>query len=134
MKPSFFRLPGGNNLEGQTVATRWQWNNTVNTFNPTSAWSIFNAFSLRLVLFLTDLDVWETGDIQIPSLCFLCFLCGRKLITLSSGLGLLEYLYWCEDVGMEPIMAVWSGFALGGISVPENELQPYIQQAIDQVY
>jgi len=29
MKPSFFRLPGGNNLEGQTVATRWQWNNTV---------------------------------------------------------------------------------------------------------
>ena len=32
MKPSFFRLPGGNNLEGQTFATRWQWNNTVLLF------------------------------------------------------------------------------------------------------
>lgn len=32
MKPSFFRFPGGNNLEGQTFATRWQWNNTVLLF------------------------------------------------------------------------------------------------------
>jgi alpha-N-arabinofuranosidase len=29
MGPSFWRFPGGNNLEGQTVATRWQWNATV---------------------------------------------------------------------------------------------------------
>ncbi|KAG6829077.1 hypothetical protein H0H92_005788 [Tricholoma furcatifolium] len=29
MKPAFFRFPGGNNLEGQTVDTRWQWNATV---------------------------------------------------------------------------------------------------------
>lgn len=29
MGPSFFRFPGGNNLEGQTAATRWQWNTTV---------------------------------------------------------------------------------------------------------
>lgn len=28
---------------------------------------------------------------------------------ISSGLGLFEYLTWCEDLGMEPIMAVWSG-------------------------
>jgi len=34
---------------------------------------------------------------------------------------------------MEPIMAVWAGFALGGTSVAENQLQPYIQQAIDQI-
>ena len=27
----------------------------------------------------------------------------------GSGLGLLEYLQFFEDVGMEPIMAVWSG-------------------------
>ena len=28
---------------------------------------------------------------------------------VNSGLGLLEYLEFIEDVGMEPIMAVWSG-------------------------
>jgi alpha-N-arabinofuranosidase len=29
MKPGIFRFPGGNNLEGQTVDTRWKWRNTV---------------------------------------------------------------------------------------------------------
>lgn len=29
--------------------------------------------------------------------------------SFSSGLGLLDYLNWCEDLNMEPIMAVWSG-------------------------
>ncbi|KAJ6461979.1 alfa-L-arabinofuranosidase precursor [Mycena vulgaris] len=51
----------------------------------------------------------------------------------SDGLGLMDYLNWCEDVGMQPIMAVWSGFALGGTSVAEAQLGPYIQQAIDQI-
>ena len=30
-------------------------------------------------------------------------------VSSLSGLGLLEYLYWCEDFDMEPIMAVWAG-------------------------
>lgn len=34
---------------------------------------------------------------------------------------------------MEPIMAVWAGYALGGTSVAEADLGPYIQQAKDQV-
>ncbi|CAK5262313.1 unnamed protein product [Mycena citricolor] len=29
MNPGFFRFPGGNNLEGQTAASRWLWSNTV---------------------------------------------------------------------------------------------------------
>jgi alpha-L-arabinofuranosidase len=29
MKPSFLRFPGGNNLEGATVADRWQCNATI---------------------------------------------------------------------------------------------------------
>lgn len=45
----------------------------------------------------------------------------------------MEYLNWCEDLGMQPIMAVWSGFSLGGTSVAEADLGPYIQQAIDQI-
>lgn len=30
-------------------------------------------------------------------------------VSLLSGLGLLEYLYFCEDLDMQPIMAVWAG-------------------------
>lgn len=29
LNPSFFRFPGGNNLEGQTIENRWKWNETV---------------------------------------------------------------------------------------------------------
>ncbi|KAG1888053.1 glycoside hydrolase family 51 protein [Suillus subluteus] len=51
----------------------------------------------------------------------------------TDGLGLLEYMYLCEDMEMEPIMAVWAGYSLDGASLPENDLAPYIQQAIDQI-
>ncbi|KAG1766667.1 glycoside hydrolase family 51 protein [Suillus occidentalis] len=51
----------------------------------------------------------------------------------TDGLGLLEYMYLCEDMEMEPIMAVWAGYSLDGTSLPENDLAPYIQQAIDQI-
>ncbi|KAL0958281.1 hypothetical protein HGRIS_000431 [Hohenbuehelia grisea] len=53
----------------------------------------------------------------------------------TDGLGLLEYLYLCEDFKMDPIMGVWSGYALasGGSSIPVADLGPYIQQAIDQI-
>ncbi|KAF8189373.1 glycoside hydrolase family 51 protein [Pholiota molesta] len=97
MKPSFFRLPGGNNLEGQTVATRWQWNNTVGP--------------------LVD----RPGRV------------GDWGYTNTDGLGLMEYMNWCEDLGMEAIMAIWAGYDLGGTSVAEGDLAPYIQQAMDQI-
>ena len=45
----------------------------------------------------------------------------------------MEYMNWCEDVGMEAIMAIWAGYSLGGTSLPETDLQHYIQQAMDQV-
>ncbi|KAJ7484526.1 glycoside hydrolase family 51 protein [Mycena latifolia] len=97
MGPSFFRLPGGNNLEGETVAQRWQWNATVGP------------------LLSRPGRVGDWGYIN------------------TDGLGLMDYLNWCEDLNMQPIMAVWSGFALGGTSVAEAQLGPYIQQAIDQI-
>lgn len=34
---------------------------------------------------------------------------------------------------MQPIMAVWAGYSLGGQSIPEGGLGPYIQAAKDQV-
>jgi hypothetical protein len=30
----------------------------------------------------------------------------------SDGFGLLEYLGWCEDLGMEPVLAVYAGYAV----------------------
>ncbi|KAM5542492.1 hypothetical protein V8D89_003951 [Ganoderma adspersum] len=51
----------------------------------------------------------------------------------TDGLGMMEYLEFFEDVGMEPIMVVWSGYSLGGTSEPEDNLAGFIQQAKDQI-
>ncbi|KZP01928.1 glycoside hydrolase family 51 protein, partial [Athelia psychrophila] len=51
----------------------------------------------------------------------------------TDGLGLYEYMTFCEDVGMEAIMAIWAGYSLNGASVAQGAaLEPYIQQSIDQ--
>ena len=49
-----------------------------------------------------------------------------------SGLGLKEFLDFIEDVGMQPIMAVWAGFSFGE-TVAADDMGPFIQEAIDQV-
>jgi alpha-N-arabinofuranosidase len=36
----------------------------------------------------------------------------------SDGLGLLEYLEWCEDLHMSPLLAVYAGYSLNGIQHP----------------
>ncbi|KAF9061578.1 glycoside hydrolase [Rhodocollybia butyracea] len=51
----------------------------------------------------------------------------------TDGLGLYEYLQWIEDMGMEPIMAVFAGYTLNGASVAQNSLQTYITEAINQI-
>lgn len=48
-------------------------------------------------------------------------------------MGLYDYLQWIEDMGMQPIMAVFAGYTLDGVSQAESALAPYIQDAIDQV-
>lgn len=102
--------------QGQTIDTRWQWNATVGPLidrpGRVGDWGYTN----------TEYAPCHSSD--PPSLV-------NNYI--SSGLGLYEYMTFCEDVGMEAIMAVWSGYALSGESVAQADLQPYIQQAIDQV-
>ncbi|KEQ76042.1 hypothetical protein M436DRAFT_18234, partial [Aureobasidium namibiae CBS 147.97] len=34
--------------------------------------------------------------------------------SITDGLELLETLHWCEDLELEPILAVWDGFYLSG--------------------
>lgn len=51
----------------------------------------------------------------------------------TNGLGLVEYLHWCDDLGMEPVLAVWAGFYLDDPVIPEDELQPYIDDALNEL-
>jgi alpha-N-arabinofuranosidase len=51
----------------------------------------------------------------------------------SDGMGLLEFLEWCEDLKMDPVLAVYAGYSLGGEHVPADQLQPYIQDALDEI-
>ncbi|KIK53431.1 glycoside hydrolase family 51 protein [Collybiopsis luxurians FD-317 M1] len=96
-------------LEGETPAERWAWENTVGD----------------LVDRPGRLGTW--GYVN------------------TDGLGLFEYLQWIEDMDMQPIMAVYAGailssipyrarrFSLDGESVAEDDLQPYITEAINQI-
>jgi len=52
----------------------------------------------------------------------------------SDGMGLLEYLQWCEDLRMEPLLGVYAGYSLGGQVVkPGPDLEPYVQEALDEI-
>ncbi|MFF7266370.1 LamG-like jellyroll fold domain-containing protein [Streptomyces sp. NPDC008159] len=51
----------------------------------------------------------------------------------TDGLGLLEYLEWAEDIGAEPVLAVYAGYHLNGTHVPLSELGPYVQEALDEI-
>ena len=52
----------------------------------------------------------------------------------SDGLGFLEFLEWCEDVHMEPLLAVYAGYSLRGDHVDAGPLlEPYVQDALDEI-
>ena len=52
----------------------------------------------------------------------------------SDGLGLLEFLEWCEDLHMQPVLAVYAGYSLRQQHVnPGTTLAPYVQDAIDEI-
>ena len=52
----------------------------------------------------------------------------------DDGLGLLEFLEWCEDLHMQPLLAVYAGYSLDGTHVnPGPDLAPYVQDALDEI-
>ncbi|HEY2861439.1 MAG TPA: alpha-L-arabinofuranosidase C-terminal domain-containing protein, partial [Terracidiphilus sp.] len=52
----------------------------------------------------------------------------------TDGMGLLEFLDWCEDLKMNPLLAVYAGYSLGGMHVnPGTDLEPYVQDALDEI-
>jgi alpha-L-arabinofuranosidase len=52
----------------------------------------------------------------------------------TDGLGLLEFLEWTEDLKVEPVLAVYAGYALKHeYAKPGPDLEPYVQAAVDEV-
>jgi len=98
--PAFLRFPGGNYLEGNTLATRFNWKETVGDIAQRPGHMD---------------DAWRYHS--------------------SDGMGLLEFLEWCEDLKMQPLLAVYAGLALrnGGEIAPGEALQPYVQDALDEI-
>ena len=52
----------------------------------------------------------------------------------TDGLGLLEFLEWCEDMKAEPVLAVYAGYSLKGIHVnPGPDLEPFVEEALEEI-
>jgi len=52
----------------------------------------------------------------------------------TDGMGLLEFLEWCEDLKMQPVLAVYAGYSLQQQFVkPGPDLEPYVQDALDEI-
>ena len=52
----------------------------------------------------------------------------------TDGMGLPEFLEWCEDLRMQPVLGVYAGYSLGGQVVkPGPDLETYVQDALDEI-
>ena len=52
----------------------------------------------------------------------------------TDGMGLLEFLEWCEDLKMQPLLAVYAGYSMRQVHVaPGADLEPYVQDALDEI-
>jgi alpha-N-arabinofuranosidase len=98
IQPKFLRLPGGNYLEGEHIAERFDWKKTIGPWVDRP----------------THMSPWSYRS--------------------SDGMGLLEFLEWCEDLKMQPVLAVYAGYSLAQEHVdPGPALEPYVQDALDEI-
>jgi alpha-N-arabinofuranosidase len=98
MRPAFLRFPGGNYLEGDTIAERFDWKKTIGPIEERPGHRCCWGY---------------------PS---------------SDGFGLTEFVHWCEDLNMEPVLGVYAGYSLKGEHVEKPaDLQPFIQDALDEI-
>ncbi len=52
----------------------------------------------------------------------------------SDGMGLLEFLEWCEDLKIQPVLAVYAGYSMKQEHVePGPALEPYVQDALEEI-
>jgi alpha-N-arabinofuranosidase len=98
LEPKFLRFPGGNYIEGNTIAERFNWKETIGDVSQRpghrSPWGY-----------------WSTD-----------------------GFGLLEFLEWCEDLKMEPVLAVYAGYSLRQQHIDSGtNLDSFVQDALDEI-
>lgn len=52
----------------------------------------------------------------------------------TDGMGLLEFLLWCEESGAKPLLGVYAGYALNGQYTKAGpELQPHVDEALEEI-
>ncbi|MBC7783478.1 MAG: alpha-N-arabinofuranosidase [Burkholderiales bacterium] len=53
----------------------------------------------------------------------------------TDGVGLLEFLNWCEDLNMEPILGVYAGMHLDGgrTTITGDALKPFVEEALEEI-
>ena len=110
LNPGVFRFPGGCIVEGNNLVTRYQWKNSVGPVENRplneNRWNY--AFEHKAFP-----DYFQ-----------------------SYGLGFYEYFLLSEDLGAEPLPVLNCGMACQyatGELVPLDELQPYVQDALDLI-
>ncbi len=110
MHPGFVRFPGGCIVEGSELDKRYQWKKTIGPVEE------------RQLL----IDRWNYEFLHRPTPDYF----------QSFGLGFFEYFQLCEDIGAEPLPILNCGMACqfnSGELCPLDQLQPYIQDALDLV-
>lgn len=50
----------------------------------------------------------------------------------TDALGLDEYMWWCEDMNMAPLLAVWAGKSYGDI-LSGPELEPFVEDIMNEL-
>jgi alpha-L-arabinofuranosidase len=110
LKPGFLRFPGGCIVEGYDLNSRYQWKKTLG--NVEDRTMIVNRWN-------TEFNHRPTPDYY-----------------QSFGLGFYEYFLLAEDIGAAPLPILNCGMACQFNSaelVPVNELDPYVQDALDLI-
>ena len=53
----------------------------------------------------------------------------------KDGVGLLEFLNWCEDLNMEPVVGIYAGLHLDGgrTTITGDALKPYVAEALEEI-
>jgi alpha-L-arabinofuranosidase len=112
LHPGVFRFPGGCIVEGNNLATRYQWKNTIGPVEnrPVNENRWNYEFKHRFFP-----DYFQ-----------------------SYGLGFFEYFQLCEDFGAQPLPVLSVGFSCQFQRgreqvVPLDSLQPYINDALDLI-
>ncbi len=98
MKATFLRFPGGNFLQGNTIADRFPWKKTIGPLEQRPGHP----------------GCWH--------------------YRANDGMGLLEFLEWCEDLRIQPVLAVYAGYSLDGEHVDHGPaLQPFVDDALEEI-